>query len=421
MDKQNNQKGFAALLITVLILALAFIITTSIAVLNFNEQKILQIVVKSSQSYFLAEAGAEDALLRLKKGLSWSSPYVIRLNSGTSTVAISDNIGGSRTITAEGNILGKKRKIQVVYTISTQKISFFYGAQVGDGGMSMGNNAKVEGNVYSNGSVTSAKGYITGSIVVARNGNRIEGLQITGNAESFSCKDSTIGGILTYVSGGSVVNCSASGSVQTKPNEIPAQNLPIPQSQIDAWKQDAQSGGTIAGDYTIPGGTTQNLGPIRITGNLVINNNATLNMRGTIWVVGNIRTNNGTTVKLDSASYGLNSGVLIADGKITVRPGTTLVGTGQTGSYLLLLSTNPELLDMNNPAIDIDNTAQGAIFYTSQGLIVLRNNVEAREITGFKIYLDNNAEVEYESGLENASFSSGPGGSWEVANWKEVE
>ena len=62
-------------------------------------------------------------------------------------------------------------------------------------------------------------------------------------------------------------------------------------------------------------------------------------------------------------------------------------------------------------AIDVDNNAEGAIFYTVNGVIRLRNNIKIREATGHKLYLDNNAIVEYETGLENTNFSSGPGGS----------
>ena len=144
-------------------------------------------------------------------------------------------------------------------------------------------------------------------------------------------------------------------------------------------------------------------------------------MTGTIWVQGSLRIDNGATIQLDQGGYGSASGIIVADGKIKVRPNTYLQGSGISGSYLLLLSTNPEVLDTVNPAIDVDNNADAAIFYTTQGLITLRNRVTAREVTGYKVYLDNNAEISYESGLQDATFSSGPGGSWTVTGWKEIE
>ncbi len=421
----SNQKGFAALFIAILILAVIFGIAISLSVLTLGQQRISGNITKSTQSYYLAEAGIEDALLRLSKKMKWSSPYTLNLGGGTSTIEISNIIGGSRTITSTGNISNRIRKIQIVYKISSQKISFYYGAQIGEGGMEMGNNSKVQGNIYSNGSVIPAKGgdkgFIDETVIVAINGNRIEGLQVGKDAKTHTCKDSQIAGILTYVSGGSLQNCTAGEFIDAQPNEIPPKDLPISQNQIDNWKSEAEGGGIISGNYTISGKVTQNLGPVKITGNLLVDNNATLNMTGTIWVVGNLRIDNGSTIKLDLNSYWSLSGVIIADGKIKIRPGTYLRGSGEEGSYLLLLSTNSEVLDTTNPAIDIDNNTDAAIFYANQGLIVLRNNIKAREVASYKIFLDNNAEILYEAGLEDATFTSGTGGSWEVAGWKEIE
>lgn len=419
------QRGFAAFYLTILILVVVFGIAIFVFTLTLGEQKISRNIIKSTQSYYVSEAGIEDALLRLVKKMNWSSPYGLKVGNGSTTIEISGIVGGSRTITSTGNSSNRIRKIQVVYVVSTQEVSFYYGAQVGEGGMLMGNNARVQGNIYSNGNVIPAKGgdkgFIDETVIVAINGNRIEGLQVGKDAKAHSCKDSQITGALTYVSGGSVQNCTAGESIKTQPNEILPKDLPISQSQIDNWKQEAEAGGVILGDYTISGKITQDLGPVKITGNFLVDNNATLNMLGTIWVVGDLRIDNGATVGLDFSSYGPHSGVMVVDGKIKVRPGTSLRGSGEEGSYLLLLSTNSELLDTADPAIEIDNNTDAAIFFTNQGLIVLRNNIIAREVTGYKVFLDNNAEIVYEAGLEEASFTSGTGGSWKVISWKEIE
>ena len=422
---EQRSKGFAVFYITILVLAVVFSLAVSIYILTYGEQKISLNIVKSGQAYYIAEAGVEDILLRLVKKKNWQTPYTLSVGNGISDIEISDIIGGSRTIISTGNTLDRVRKIQIVYEVTTQEISFYYGAQVGEGGMLMGNNSRVHGNIYSNGSVIPAKGgnkgFIDDTVIVALNGNRIEGLQVSKDAKAHTCKDSTIEETLTYVSGGSIQNCTAGETIGEQPNEILPKDLPIPQSQIDQWKQEAENVGIVSGDYTISGKITQDLGPQKITGNLLVDNNAILNMTGTIWIVGNLMVDNGATIELDQSSYGSNSGIIIVDGKIKVKPNTHLKGTGEEGSYLLLLSMDTEVLDDTNPAIEIDNNSDAAIFYTTQGLIVLRNNIKAQEVTGYKVFLDNNAEIIYESGLENASFSSGPGGSWEVTSWKEIE
>jgi Tfp pilus assembly protein PilX len=417
---KNNQKGFALFYVTILVLAIIIASGINISVLTYNQQKIFQNIVKSTQAYYAAEAGLEDALLRIENGMNLSSPYNFNVGTASVTNNISDESANLKIITAEADSFGRVRKIKVNYQISTQNVSFYYGAQVGEGGMEMGNNSLVKGNIYSNGSVFGG-GTIEGTIIVANNGNRIEGLNVGQDAKAHSCDSCEIGNDLTYVTGGTLSDCNVGGSILEQSEEIQSKDLPILESQINEWKQEALTGGIIEGDYIISGGTTEDLGPKKITGQLIIDNLAILNMTGTIWAVNGIRIDNGATVQMDTFSYGSLSGVLLTDGKVKIKPGTTLRGSGQLGSYLLVLSEDSETESKVDPAIDVDNNADTAIFYATQGLIVLRNNILTKEVTGYKIYLDNNAEILYESGLRDASFSSGPGASWKVTSWKEIE
>ncbi len=427
---KNNQKGFALFYVTILVLAIIIASGMNVSVLTYNQQKVFQNIVKSTQAYYTTEAGLEDALLRLENDMNWSNPYTLNVGGGTAEIEISDVLGGSRTITSNGDISSRIRKIRIIYQVSSDKVSFYYGAQVGDGGMEMGNNATIKGNIFSNGSVIAAqKGYVDNTIKVATVGSSIEGLIVGENAYTHNCKDSTITKIL-YYSGGSIQNCDASEGVKAHPTQE-AKDFPIGQAQIDEWKTEASCNDSpeciVEGDYILDGGATDYLGPKKITGSMTLENNTTLIITSTIWVVGDITIKNGATVKLDSNSYGGLSGVLATDGKVHIKPGVILEGSGQEGSYILIISTN-DSLDDTSPAIDIDNTTSGGVFYTPNtydsrngGLIVIRNNVEAREITGYKVFLEENATINYEYGLEDAEFSSGPGGSWEVISWKEIE
>ncbi len=413
----NPNKGFAALFITILVLVIFFGIVVSIVNLTLGEQKISRNIVASSQAYYAAEAGIEDALLRLVKSKNWISSYNLSINNNTAAVEISDEIGGSRTITAIGDAKNRIRKVQTVYQISTTNINFFYGAQAGDGGLIMANNSKIHGSVFSNGDISGDKGYIDNDVVVSGHHqiNISSGGDIGGNALVYNCTAGHITGELTYVNSNS---CDVDGGTQQQADEIDPVPLPIPQSKIDEWMVDAANGGIITTDVTISG--TQSLGPVQIgtlgaPKNLTVN--GTLNITGTIYVTGNITFND--TTRLDN-SYGSNSGIILASGTIYVENGAIISGSGQTGSYTLVLSTNNSL-DPVNPAIDVRNNAGGSIFYTTAGLIYLKNNMSAREITGYKIQMMNNAELEYDSALSDMHFSSGPGGSWEVASWQEIE
>ena len=136
-------------------------------------------------------------------------------------------------------------------------------------------------------------------------------------------------------------------------------------------------------------------------------------------MTGGITFINGSETHLDS-DYGPDSGIIVADGKISVENGAIIDGSGQLGSYTLVLSTH-DSLDPDSPAINVSNNVGGSVFYTTRGLILLLNGMEAREVTGYKIQIEETAKVWYETGLQDLRFSGGPGGSWEVVSWKEIE
>lgn len=415
MEQRNE--GFAAFYITILILAIIFAMAISVSILTYNEQKILKNTVKSSQAYYTAEAGIEDALLRLAtEEMSWQSPYTLTVGNSSASTTISNIIGGARVITTEGNTQERIRKISVGYKISTQEASFYYGAQVGDGGVTMGSGSIIQGNTFSNGNVI-GDGSVTDTIIVARNGNRIEGLTIGQDAYVHSCKDSTISGILTYVSGGNIENCTAGQIVDGGPDEIQPRDYPISQSMINQWKNEAEAGGIISGNLTID--EDASLGPVKIEGNFLVKN-ANLTITGTIWATGTFDTGNNVEVRLDEDSYGDLSGVLMADGNVQVRNNAVLEGTSSPSSYLLIISNSPSLSE-HPAAIDVKNNALGCILFSPNGLMVIHNNVELIEATAYQLLLQNNAAIYYKIGLENLQFTSGPSGSWEVASWKEIK
>jgi hypothetical protein len=72
-------------------------------------------------------------------------------------------------------------------------------------------------------------------------------------------------------------------------------------------------------------------------------------------------------------------------------------------------------------AMDISNNVESILVNAQKGTIRMSNNASAKGVTAHTLYLDNNAVVTYESGLANVNFSSGPGGSWDIISWKEIE
>jgi hypothetical protein len=238
----------------------------------------------------------------------------------------------------------------------------------------------------------------------------LTGVTVQGDAYAQEMSGCTIGqdAVLEATS----TDCAIGGTTTTGIAAPSAQALPVSDAQIADWRVDATAGGTINGPYTVTG--TQSLGPIQINGDLIVDISATLNITGVIWVKGDVTISNNSTVRLDAA-YGSASGVILADdqsspatkGIVSVSPNVSILGSGSVDSYIMLLSTNS-----STGAMYISNNSNGAIFYTSAGTIVVNNNSGARELTGFGITMSNNTTITYSSGLQSATFTSGPGASW---------
>ena len=133
-----TEKGQAALVTIVVILAAAAFIVAAVGILTFNEIKKINNVVKSTESFYVAEAGAEDALLRVKNAMNYNSTYTLSVGNGSATIDITgplDNL----TITSKGSVDGRFRKIAINMnaTPSSNNASFNYGVHVGAGGLAM--------------------------------------------------------------------------------------------------------------------------------------------------------------------------------------------------------------------------------------------------------------------------------------------
>ena len=172
-ESQNYCRGQAVIIITIFFLFASLIIIFGASSIALKESKIVNNLAFSQKSYFLSEAGIEDVIFRIKNNKQISSEETIELNEGWASTTVSDTLEGDKEINVLGDVSRNIRKIEAILTTSTG-IDFFYGAQVGEGGIVMEENSKIEGtggsagNVYSNGPIIGASGAtITGDAVVA--------------------------------------------------------------------------------------------------------------------------------------------------------------------------------------------------------------------------------------------------------------
>lgn len=413
--KNNRNKGQAMLISVVFFLFISLAIISGLVSPSVREFKSATDLLRSRQSIFLSESAVEDSYFRLKNAKTIGSTNTVTLGGNSATATITDSGYNEKTISSLGDVSSRQRKSELVLSTGTG-VSFNYGIQAGVGGFVIGN-ATVNGNVYSNGTISGANGAtVTGSAFSAGPSGSINRVVVgqagVGEARANSVTNSTVAGNL-YCQTGSGNNKSCNTS---QPNPDPV-GMPITQAMLDKWKSDAELGGTISGDLTITSPTT--LGPKKITGNLAINSDVTIT--GTLYVVGNITTGNNVSITL-SSTYGPTGGVIVTDGRVTLSNNAQFYGSGSTGSYVLLATTSTCPVGCSGlNALEILNNV-GAVLVNAQfGTAHLNNNVSLNEVVGNQIIIDNNATVNYTSGLANLSFTSGPSGGWNIKTWKEVK
>ncbi len=420
--KPNYRSGQAILLALVLFMSISLSVLFAIGNPAMRNMANSRGFDRSGEAFYVSEAVNNDALYRLKTGKNL--PDVITLSSG----------GYQATATTSASALGKDiiskgesgefaRTIFSSVVMGTG-VSFHYGIQSGKGGFVLDNSSSVQGNVYSNGEVEgSGDNEITGDLISAGPTGLIDGVYVTGSAYAHAISNSTVQGNAYYshISGTVVHGTSFPGSADQATT-----TLPISDEQVEEWKADALAGGEINSPcpYVISSNTT--IGPKKINCNLSING-TTVTLTGALWVNGNITISNSSVIKVSPTLPGRSIPVIadkpadnLNSGKINIANNTQFQGAG-AGSYVLLLSQNKSAENGGSQiAVTAQNSINGALLlYAGHGEIKLQNSATMKEVTAYRIRLQNSARVVYESGLANLLFSSGPGGGFELGRWKE--
>lgn len=248
---------------------------------------------------------------------------------------------------------------------------------------------------------------------------RISGISIGsagGDAWAHEVSNSSVTGTI-YCQGGSGNNKACNTS---RPDPV-QQPLPISDGNIEAWKQEALLGGVHTGNLSYGGSSVVTLGPQKIVGNLSVGSGAILEVTGTLWVTGNISVSGGGIVRL-ADSYGSVSGVIVSDGRVNAGGGGVFQGSGQSGSHILMVTTStcPTGSCSGNPAISVSGGTGAVILNAQKGTIRFSGGAAAKQATGEKIIMDGGTTVNYETGLADMNFSSGPSGSWSITSWDEI-
>ncbi|MEK7133668.1 MAG: hypothetical protein AAB804_01195 [Patescibacteria group bacterium] len=445
MDRRRfrgrRDRGQVLILILVFFTAIAVTVVTGVTAPIARELRIGSDLQLSKQSYFTAEAGGEDAYYRIRYNVPASFPLTLSLGGATTTVTVETIDLSNKEIVSEGNARNHIRTVVKHITVA-DGFDFEFALQTGLGGISLNNNAMVNGNVYANGPVissnTSANAYnwVHGSVVSSGPSGYVNQVHATGTVYSHTIQNATIDRDAYYKTfSGATSSVTVAGVKYPDSADQPPLPLPVSDTLVSQWESDAVLGGTVTctgGTYTISASVI--IGPKKIPCDLSISgNNTIVTLRGAVWVTGNITIDGtggaGVQMKVDD-SIGNKSVPVIADkpgynddsALITIAGNANFYGsTGNTDSYVILISQNNSAENGGDDlAMNVVNGATGNLLtYAAHGQIKLQNNVNLREVTAYKISLFNNAVVNYSIGLAQTLFTSGAGGSWKVSKWKE--
>lgn len=411
----RKESGIASLISVIIILTVSVVVLGSFALSVSNTLKNEQRTPQSFSAYYASEGALEDTMVRIRKGLPLPSSGPETIGPASVSVSISSVGVSTKTISATAQVGSVYKTNQVTTTLMDGKVGFNYGAQVGDGGLTMNNNSSVWGNIYSNGPISGSSGaYIFGTALAAST-STISSVIVTGNATAYSFSNCTVMGKLTVISGGSVSNCP---SKTTANQDTPLSKMPFPMDNtwITAWENQATQGGTVNGNVSLSGITSY--GPKKINGNLTIGNNAIVTITGTIYVTGTVTISNNAWVQL-AWSYGSKSDVIISEGRVILSNNILLMGSGNPSSFLMVTSLSASQ-DPAYPAINLNNNALNSILYAPNGVITIANNADVMEVTAYKLALGSNAGITYFSGLQSTQFNMGGTVNWNITGWQEV-
>jgi hypothetical protein len=434
-----NDRGFA-IITTVLLLGISFafsIVLIDVVLSGRQTGKNLSDTFSAQQ---IAEAGVHKAIGCLNAtsgtncGGAYGTSYVgqsgVSFGGGTFTTTVTGS-GATKTITSTGwSATGRKSIILTDLTSIPPEDDpgFSYALQSGAGGAHMENNSSIQGTIYSNGDIDcqSTNAIITGDAYSSKDGGKIEKCRTNFHSRADRILDGKVDGNAYYendpadIAGTTVTGTKYPGSVTPTVATMPSLNL-------DFWRDSAEAGGIIYGDYHPA--DLSSLGPKKIVGNLIMDNNVDLTITGPVWVVGNITTGNNSTFTLDS-SFGSYSTTILADdqanlatkGFIDITNNTGIFGSGDAKSHILFATTNTSTSD-TTPALSVANNATGAVFYAISGTLRLQNNGGAKSLAGYRLFIDQNAVITYVESDFTGSFSNSPGGIWRVkeGTWREAK
>lgn len=384
MYLKGKNKGSAwlpILLVMTFLLTLGLALTTEVILTLVQSRRASHLLVAQS----LAEAGIEKTLWALNRGQTPQTQF--SMGTGDVDISVIDVDAATKNIVATGYTpsrdhpkrLMRRVKAKIEPNPNEQGIAFRYALQAGEGGIEVGGSSDIQGNLYSNAGVTFSGGAyrVTGDVMAHT--------VVTPNP-----------------------NPRVAGTITQS-----APIVPLPEVNVDWWKAKADAGGTTTGNYSPTGAV--NLGPQKFSGNFSMSGaGQVVTLTGPLYIQGNLNMSGGTIVL--GESFGAKGTVIIVDGTVSISGGAKFLENSQGGNILIVsISTSDTAIGYNG-----SSSTEGLALYAINGGMNLTGSGEIVATCGKALRISGSGEIRYKSGLANANFSAGPGGSWDITEWQIV-
>ena len=115
-------------------------------------------------------------------------------------------------------------------------------------------------------------------------------------------------------------NASAVGAISdpptvtgTKTEGAPAQSMPLPESILDSWEQEAEDGEVYGGQCPYKPADGTSIGPLKVPCDMEIDGTKVVTLTGKVWVEGNLDIKNSAQLKLDSSYNDRSETIIVHD------------------------------------------------------------------------------------------------------------
>jgi hypothetical protein len=159
--------GYAVMTALLFFLASTAAVVASLSDGAIREMRVVRNEAFSKQSYYASESAAEDVSYRIKNSLAVGTTESLTLASSSASVSITDNPDGTKTVRSDGDAGGTKRTTEISLGVD-DTASFPYALQAGVGGIDMAGSSRIEGDIYTTGSIRGCSSCsVTGMAIAA--------------------------------------------------------------------------------------------------------------------------------------------------------------------------------------------------------------------------------------------------------------